>query len=510
MKIEVYFGVPGAGKTHILAKRVKELMDYNFKKIAVVSLTKATKRAFKIKADKFNLDISEDNIRTLHSFCFSKLKSLYEYDFLTIKQTQKWFRDRGFKYDVQEADDDILGIESNGVILHKLFDLARITWSGEVDFTKHLIGFINKYKTLILSTTINESKFIRLFNEFMEYQLQEKRLDFTSMLFIAVKEGIELEGGDILVVDEAQDFGALHWSIIKNWMKSFKRVLIAGDDDQTIYSFSGAEPRHLLEFAKEAKTITLRKSFRLTKEIADISNNFIALNQNRYSKNIEALKEGGNIYKIDYRQLSDLVSKITKKEVLILARTRKRAIELSNDLYSIPHKLDIAGKKDIPEGIKLLWRYRKGGELTEEQWLKILKDKSLLKILFKKLKERDTRDSLVRVFFKGNSYELSRLLRYNQKQIERWFSILDNKELWDKSNIRITTIHQSKGDEADIVIIDTQITDKIFKGMIEDKEAERRVWYVALTRAREAVIILENIQGINYNLKKEIYSTLRA
>ena len=502
MKLEVYFGVPGAGKTYRLAKRVEELMSFGYRDVKVVSLANATKRAFKGKAEKFKLGLKDESIRTLHSFCFEKLK---ERGYSFWVDASKWFRKKGFKYDMEEVGEDWRAVESPGVVLHGLFDLLRLTWDGQTDFKKHCEAFVDIHADTIGECELPPHNFTKLFNEFMGYQLQKKKLDFTNMLFLAVQEGIELEGGDVLAVDEAQDFGPLHWFIIKRWMEKFKRVLIGGDDDQSIYGFAGAEPSYLLELTEKGKVEVLSKSFRVPEKVAELSNALISLNTQRYPKTLEPKGEEGVAFRLPLEELVRGVQILGPKgSILILARTRKRAVELSNMLGVIPHKLDIEGMKEVPKRLKLLWMWRAGKNLTNDEWMAVLKDPELFSMLVERLQARDRRDALVRVLLEGDAYELSRLFDYPVEHLERWLAMLEKPEAWAGANIRITTIHQAKGDEADYVFIDPAITPRIFRSMQEDEEAERRVWYVALTRARKGLLLLEGGSGLTYPLRREV------
>lgn len=75
---------------------------------------------------------------------------------------------------------------------------------------------------------------------------------------------------------------------------------------------------------------------------------------------------------------------------------------------------------------------------------------------------------------------------------------------YPKNGARVKTIHGSKGGQALYVVIRPEMTTMTFDGWIMDTEAERRVWYVALTRSKKGVYITEPRQPKNINLRREI------
>jgi superfamily I DNA/RNA helicase len=99
-----------------------------------------------------------------------------------------------------------------------------------------------------------------------------------------------------LIVDEFQDTSDLQYKIVKALAQKWGNVCVVGDDDQSIYSWRGAAPKHILHFAEDwpgAKIITLRENYRSTSAILKVANAVIAGNLARHPKELFSSKSGG-------------------------------------------------------------------------------------------------------------------------------------------------------------------------------------------------------------------------
>ncbi|RFB18877.1 ATP-dependent helicase [Bacillus sp. HNG] len=149
---------------------------------------------------------------------------------------------------------------------------------------------------------------------------------------------------DYVLTDESQDTSLVQHKIIKKLVKPHHNLFVVADDDQSIYSWRGAEPTYLLDFKKvyhNAVILKMEQNYRSSKDIVDVANRFIKRNKNRYDKNMFTENNSHKPIQItqfeDYRnqakylvQEIDLVEK--KKDVAVLYRNNSSSIMLINEL----------------------------------------------------------------------------------------------------------------------------------------------------------------------------------
>ena len=80
-----------------------------------------------------------------------------------------------------------------------------------------------------------------------EHYKKESFIDFTDMIQRAIDE-VEFPPLEVLILDEAQDFTPLQWSVIYKISENVKRIYLAGDDDQGIYKWNGADPKYFTTY----------------------------------------------------------------------------------------------------------------------------------------------------------------------------------------------------------------------------------------------------------------------
>jgi DNA helicase-2/ATP-dependent DNA helicase PcrA len=132
---------------------------------------------------------------------------------------------------------------------------------------------------------------------------QENAVDFNDLLLKVLDLAREPEVGPILaarfdhvLVDEFQDTNLVQYRLVRHFADVSRNLTVVGDDDQSIYSWRGAEPRNLLEFDRDypdATVVKLEQNYRSTQLILDAANAVIAQNRNRHEKALWTAHEGG-------------------------------------------------------------------------------------------------------------------------------------------------------------------------------------------------------------------------
>ncbi|MBP1931879.1 ATP-dependent helicase [Ammoniphilus resinae] len=174
-----------------------------------------------------------------------------------------------------------------------------------------ILSLLSSYKNQIIpleemvAKTPNEKELKRVFQRFEEWKMQNHYLDFDDILMEtyqlfkrneSVLKTIQ-ERFKYIMVDEFQDTNLLQYALIKMVAQPRNNLVVVGDDDQTIYSFNGADQNIILGFQKEfnAKHITLDTNYRSNTSILGLGNEIIKHNQNRYPKKLSATVTGNKV-----------------------------------------------------------------------------------------------------------------------------------------------------------------------------------------------------------------------
>jgi superfamily I DNA/RNA helicase len=271
-------------------------------------------------------------------------------------------------------------------------------------------------------------------------------LDFDDMLRAYVKYGSPLEEFQYIHLDEAQDCSPLQWRVFEKMCPANAAVMIAGDDDQAIFQWSGADPHGMAAFMERHGGImnVLDRSHRIPKLHHDLVHNKILAGIGRrvdktfnYRNATGTIERYGDIININLRKFYN------NGGGMILARDRWRVNEIKR----------ILNREMIPYDMM-------GGH---SPWTNYTA---------KQIREGT---------FDG----------WTAKNIQ-WRDFYTQADLSLPVNITLSTIHQAKGREAKSVIVDLSMPGRVQESMYLDRDAELRVWYVALTRSSDELILCGN------------------
>lgn len=338
-------------------------------------------------------------------------------------------------------------------------------------------------------------------------------IDYTGMIEKGIEMGI-CPPVDMLCVDEWQDLNALQIKQIQMWASQIPVSFHVGDDDQTIYAFSGADPTSFLNFPCDSEMV-LQETFRLPSDVLALSQEVIKRNKNRKDKNIHTKKSDGGIYFKTVPSACGLLKKLPPKEsCYVLCRNRFVMSKIYKEL--ILNGIPVGGLTQERGAVKLMLEGYKRGRLDYND-LKTLCDGSVFPAL--RYFKRGSKGKLKKILSKSvpdEGYSLEQLTQFGL--LPQFFTDLSQKncshlniskedflyitKLFDTygyefNPVKIMTIHASKGLEADTVILVPDITKSCWESEsakaydIEAVESERRVWYTAITRAKKRVIMLD-------------------
>jgi DNA helicase-2/ATP-dependent DNA helicase PcrA len=337
------------------------------------------------------------------------------------------------------------------------------------------------------------------------YKAKHNLMDYTDMLseFVAQDHDAGLKK---LFVDEAQDLSALQWSVVQLLSRSCDRVVVAGDDDQAIYPWAGADVEHLIEMDGEVRV--LGQSFRCPPVIQDLSSKIITPIKNRRQKKWKA-REGepgvianeGSFGRVDIGGDGSVL--ILARNDFVLKKQVEPVLRAEGVLY------ERKGTSSIkPSNLRAIvsWETLRRGDAVPlcdvRKMYGFISSGSGVKRGYKELKTYgDNEDEPVTM----NDLVQTGGLLVNPTTI--WHDALDKMPRDDMSymlaalrrgeklrgerpRVRLSTIHSAKGGEADHVVLMREMAERSFAEMRDKPDDERRVWFVAVTRARQKLTMV--------------------
>ena len=141
----------------------------------------------------------------------------------------------------------------------------------------------------------------RMAQEIKLFKRDQGVVDYTDMIEQFVQFGT-CPRFELLIVDEAQDLSRLQWEMVEKLAEGVPNVYFAGDDDQAIYEWAGADLNYFLNI--DGEKIVLKKSYRLRKSVFDLCQHIVSAVNPRYPKEQQYLEEGViTSYSIHYTKL---------------------------------------------------------------------------------------------------------------------------------------------------------------------------------------------------------------
>lgn len=467
METTLIIGPPGTGKTtrlmDILEKELASGIEPN--KVAFCSFTKkAVEEAIERACNRFNFK-SADLIyfRTIHSLAFRmsgirKNQVMNKKDYkiigdhlgITFTGRDNWTED--FAPVSKNPGDQYLFIDS--------FSRARCLPC------KHVWDTVSR-------DNLNWYEFLRFCDTLQEYKRTKFLVDFADMIDIDPGK-TEIE---VLIIDEAQDLSTAQWYFIS---KAFnpKRVYIGGDDDQAIFEWSGADVQKFI--TTQGHREVLHQSYRVPSSVHNVATEISSRINYRAQKQYKSRPSAGSVeYWNDLTHVD-----LSAGSWLLLARNGyllNELVSVTKDqgyMYNLKGKSTLV-KRDV-EAIQIWEAHRNGMFLTPEHY----------EVLNNYMSAFDHQKIWHQAFDKMPT-----------ESSEYYISLLRKGESLTKTpRINISTIHGSKGGEADNVLLVTDMAWSTWESSQILPDSEHRVWYVGATRAKENLHIILPRGRYNYQL----------
>jgi superfamily I DNA/RNA helicase len=173
------------------------------------------------------------------------------------------------------------------------------------------------YRNLLRAPSFWESEVVGFANQWEAWKQETGYIDFTDMIEIAYDE-IDIAPGNPIIgfFDEAQDFTPLELKLIRKWGEEMKFIVLAGDDDQSIYGFKGATPDAFLDPPLDEKfKRVLEQSYRVPSSVHTVAETWIHQLSRRETKKYKPRNFEGSFRKLtDSHEYGGLAPTFEKPE----------------------------------------------------------------------------------------------------------------------------------------------------------------------------------------------------
>jgi len=488
MRINKVFGPPGSGKTTYLLSVVEKELDAGVSpaKIGYFAFTRkaateAKNRAIK-KFPALKSEVDFPWFRTLHSLAYRCLGVLAK-DMMKPEHYHEFAKETGLVFALETGEEDFV-IKTDHPILNEI-NIARI-------------------KGLDLRTHYNHSEMqIEWYHfEFVErayrhYKEARNLMDFTDLLEQIVLQPEFLPRLEVLIVDEAQDLSRLQWNLVVELSKRADRTFLAGDDDQAVYVWAGADVRSFLDFEGEIKI--LDQSYRVPARVHELANSVVRRIRARQPKTWKPREEQGQVLTYNSYEHVD----VTQGDWLILASTNYMLNDMHSWLKSQGILFERHGQRSISDKVLaavLGWETLRRGaavdSLTLENVYKHL-GTEFVKRGYKTLKTINPEQAYTIEDLQADHGLLTTdiwhkvLTKIGEDKRDYIIALLRRGiKLTSDAQVKLSTIHGAKGGEADNVLLLTDLSTKFAQEYAKNSDDVNRLLYVGITRAKQALHIV--------------------
>jgi len=494
-EIRVINATAGAGKTTRIRKELDfwcSAMEKGYLSSLYLVYTKHNKND---AVEKLRGILNEKHILTLHSLCYRALK-------LTL----------GNELQIAELEIDKFNKIYKRMLTAKEYNTIKTIDDYMLSTYNYIrsknveITDVDKYKFILKRKNISIERFKKFVSDWELFKRNNAFLDFHELLrevkvedFIRLftyqpesnKEENTFKYVINLFIDEAQDFSEEMWNVVEKILmaKDILNLVIVGDDEQSIYSFLGAEKSLIYTYPKIiAEKFNYKLRVEETFETRRFGSNILEFAKTFSNKDIQTKKEGGVVKEGNFLDFLSIVRENKDKSYFIVVRHNTQVDEYLNIVkkYGLyPMRIqDFKSVIKFYEIIELFKSIKNLNSLTYKQKTAIYKvykfDKEIKKENIKDFKEL-TNNDFVKLYKEYNDKYVDILAEKSQK-IKK---IINTGYLYP---VIIGTAHGTKGLESDIVFVDFKHNYISFSVSFLDNSDEKNLYFVAFTRAREYLI----------------------
>ena len=292
----------GSGKTKVLTSRIAHIIKTKKAFPGQILSVTFTNKAAKEMQNRVSTILNSEAIGlswlgTFHSICAKLLRKHAG----AVKLTSN--------FTIIDTDDQVRLIKN--ICKGENIDIKQLA-------PKYILSIIDRWKNkgfypnevLINKNDIYEKTVLPLYKIYQQKLIDLNACDFGDLILHVVKileqnldiRKIYSNNFKYILVDEYQDTNYIQSRWLYLLSEKHKNICCVGDDDQSIYSWRGAEIKNFLEFDqvyKNSKVIRLEENYRSSQNILSVASNLIANNQNRVGKTLKTTMEEGDLVKLN-------------------------------------------------------------------------------------------------------------------------------------------------------------------------------------------------------------------
>jgi DNA helicase-2/ATP-dependent DNA helicase PcrA len=416
--------------------------------------------------------------RTLHSLAFHTLNTKSD-DIMQPEHFKEFAEQAGIELTTSRDEDDAIA-KADNPILNEI-NLARIRG---VDLKTH-------YNQSGLDIEWYHFEFVE--RTYRHYKASRSLLDFTDLLELVVANPEQLPSLECLIIDEAQDLSRLQWNLVEALASRSKRIFIAGDDDQAVFTWAGADVKSFLSFRGDITVLS--QSYRIPLRVHQLADRIVHRIAERQEKTWKPREFDGSVS--TYYRHEDVP--VDQGQWLIMASTNYMLNPIHDWLKSMGVLFERNGVPSLAPALAhavIDWE-----KLRKGQTIPLPSVRNVYRYLgtnvakgFRTLRGADE-EALYGMPELVKDYGLlvdtvwhEALNKVPADKREYLISLLRRgTKLSDEPRIRISTIHGAKGGEADNVLLLMDLSPRFAKEYAINSDNIHRLFYVGITRTKQSL-----------------------
>jgi len=468
--VTVYLAAAGSGKTTAIMDEMTKLLEvYRPDEIAFVTYTRKGVAHGIERALQANPHLSVDDLihfKTLHALCFREL-GLKHSSIITKAKIAEFNKKYDYNISLREAYEELT---SDDKLLTR-YDVIR---SGS---TKGIF---------IHNTSYDEERYKLLVKAFEIFKADNDLVDFYDCLsqFREVNKPVHVK---VAFIDEAQDLTLLQWEVCQIAFSLCEKIVIAGDDYQSLFTYAGASPRTLICLARKYRTVKFETSYRLPAAVYRFAKGITNLITHKIDKDFKPAKDIEGF--VEEMPDNNILARRIQKDLIKNGYLPYRWYLLFRNNCLMDEMVDCLEQLAIP------YHTAKGFCILERELMKI-------KRYYNFRKKGFSSDEALRDFCEKNKIQdiNDEFIESDLIPSERRYVYFDYVQKYGVDRLEemskaepfllLSTTHRVKGGEADFVAVFLDCTKSVDKNALVNIDEELRVLYVACTRAKQGLYLV--------------------